>query len=86
VEEPYDFSKPAPPGSFNYVDVRTESGWVIHYVYVTPTGEVPSEVSAGDEIGVTDNSGRITGPHVHVQATDPNGQRVDPNEYFNDCE
>lgn len=36
-------------------------------------------------MATSDMSGRTTGPNTHVQATNPNGTRVDPNTYFSGC-
>lgn len=37
------------------------------------------KVKEGDEIAITGNTGKITtGPHLHIQAFDKNGKRVDP--------
>lgn len=49
--------------------------------------EVGDKVLAGQEIGVTDNTGASTGPHLHFELA-PGGaagkKKVDPYEYFED--
>lgn len=42
-------------------------------------------VKEGQHVGVTGNTGVITtGPHLHVQVFDPQGRRVDPEQFFKD--
>jgi murein DD-endopeptidase MepM/ murein hydrolase activator NlpD len=80
---PYDYSKRGPTP--NYVQVTTAASYTITYFHVSPLVPLNTRVTPGPQIGTVDNSGRTTGPHTHVQVTDPNGQRIDPNAYFKSC-
>jgi RHS repeat-associated protein len=86
IPGPYDYSQTAPPGSANFTQFSTESGYILSYVHVHPVVPIGTTVSQGNTIGVSDNSGRITGPHTHVQITNPFGVRIDPNSYFTGCQ
>lgn len=39
-------------------------------------------VQRGQTVALSGNTGRTTGPHVHVTLIDPNGERIDPASYF----
>jgi RHS repeat-associated protein len=80
-----DYSKSAPAGSTDFVDFRTTDNYLIRYVHVRPTITFFAPVQAGQPIGVSDQTGRISGPHTHIQVTTPAGTRIDPNQYFKGC-
>ena len=80
-----DYSHPAPVGSADFVDFRTNDNYLIRYVHVHPIVMFNTPVQAGQTIGLSDKTGRITGPHTHVQVTTPLGTRIDPNVYFGGC-
>ncbi len=63
----------------NFIEVRTESGYTVRYLHLDSLG-----VSAGDTvekgalIGATGNTGRSTGPHLHLEVRTPEGRTIDP--------
>jgi len=81
IPGPYDYSHTA-TGPANFTQFTAVSGYILSYVHVRPAVPVGASVRQGDTIGTSDNSGRITGPHTHVQITSPSGARIDPNIYF----
>ncbi len=83
VSPPYDFSL-RPPAT-NYVRVDLNSGYTVGYFHVTPSVAVGDTVPRGGILGTVDNSGRTTGPHVHVEVRNPLGNPVNPNSFFKDC-
>jgi murein DD-endopeptidase MepM/ murein hydrolase activator NlpD len=40
------------------------------------------EVKAGQILGLVGKTGNATGPHAHIEVLAPNGNRVDPEQYF----
>lgn len=67
-------------GGGNWIRITDSAGtrWEMAHLgqRFADTGEL---VGAGDLIGKTDNTGTITtGPHLHIQIIEKNGQRLDP--------
>jgi hypothetical protein len=60
----------------NFVKIRGNDGYFTVYVHVTPTVAVNTQVSQGQQIGVTDNSGCQSGSHIHMARKDPNNNPV----------
>jgi len=77
---PYPGPK-APPDSTDYVILRTNSGNLVKYVHVSPALQPGSIVHAGDVIGYNDDTGRQSGPHVHMEIN-RNGHKIDPRSYL----
>jgi murein DD-endopeptidase MepM/ murein hydrolase activator NlpD len=61
------------------VFIKLENGYRVVYGHLSEisvkTGE---KISTGDVIGLSGNTGRSTGPHLHLQAYDVGGQLIDP--------
>lgn len=63
----------------HYIIVTMDNGWSIKYMHLASR-----DVSAGDIImrgqflGETGNSGRSTGPHLHLEVRDANDNPIDP--------
>lgn len=63
----------------NFIEVLTDSGYMVRYLHLDSIG-----VSAGDTvekgalIGATGNTGRSTGPHLHLEVRTPEGKAIDP--------
>lgn len=54
-------------------------GWHFEFAHLVDGSTVTGKVTVGQKIAMTDNTGSLTtGPHLHVQAFNPQGQRVDP--------
>jgi RHS repeat-associated protein len=68
-----------PGGRANQVAVRENStGILVYLVHVTPNKNIPSSVTAGDRVAVTDDTGVQTAEHLHVAARDRHGNLIDP--------
>ncbi len=70
----------------NYVDVRHESaGYVTRYAHLSEIdGEIRRgvRVERGQVLGLSGNTGRSTGPHLHYEVRDLRGRTLDPIEFF----
>lgn len=64
----------------NHVKIRHSNGYVTIYAHLAPGHNVSmnSEVSAGQLIGFTDNTGRTTASHLHFEVQDLSRRRVNP--------
>ena len=67
----------------NMVSIRTKDGFLIKNMHLKqgtiPTNlKVGSEIQAGQKIGEMGNTGWSTGPHLHYQIQDQNGNYIDP--------
>ena len=60
----------------NYVKIKGSDGYYTVYAHLTPTVATNASVSAGQQIGVTDNSGCQSAGHIHVARKDPNNNPV----------
>ncbi len=62
-------------GIDGYVKIRHADGSHTVYVHVRPCVRVTESVAEGQEIAVSDVSGRATGPHLHFGYQPPNTPR-----------
>ncbi|GFI68464.1 murein DD-endopeptidase MepM [Lachnospiraceae bacterium] len=63
----------------NYIVVLMESGYSVKYMHLNSLGvSAGEEVTKGMLIGATGNTGRSTGPHLHVEVRTPDNQPIDP--------
>lgn len=60
----------------NYVKIKGSDGYYTVYAHVKPTVATGATVTAGQQIGVTDNSGCQSGGHIHMSRKDPNNNPV----------
>ena len=64
----------------NYIIVRNSDGWTVKYSHLkdTPIVLKGAGVELGEKVGAVGSTGNSTGPHVHIEIIDENGQFVDP--------
>jgi RHS repeat-associated protein len=86
VPRPYDLTQPPPPGATNYFTFRTDSGYTVSYWHAHAVLPQPARIPRGALVGLTDDTGRQTAPHVHVTVRNPQGQLIDPITYFTACQ
>lgn len=67
-------------GFGHYATVAHADGWRTLYGHMREAPVVPdgAQVAAGQHIGNVGSTGHSTGPHLHLEITQPNGQRIDP--------
>ncbi|MEM2947876.1 MAG: M23 family metallopeptidase [Candidatus Bathyarchaeia archaeon] len=68
-------------GYGNYVRIRHSNGYWTIYAHLAENSIYVSEgdnIVAGQVLGLSDNSGYSTGPHLHFEVRDPNGKKVNP--------
>lgn len=62
-----------------YLTVTSESGWTVTFMHMDSMDvSVGNEVEQGDYLGDSGNTGRSTGPHLHLEVRDPQGNVIDP--------
>ncbi len=68
----------------NRVTLRTNSGYTVTMIHLEDATVVSSgqEVTAGQRIGTTGNTGASRGPHLHIQIRNPEGVVIDPAPLF----
>ena len=64
----------------NYIIILNDKGGTVKYSHLQNESNVSEgdEVKLGTEIGKVGSTGQSTGPHVHIEITDENGQQIDP--------
>jgi len=67
----------------NAVVIQRDDGAVLILGHLSAVSVAPGQrVNAGDMVGLSGNSGYSTGPHLHVEMRDANGNIVDPRRYL----
>ena len=71
-------------GYGNYVKVLQDDGKVVLYAHLSerPALKVDQTVRTGEQIGTMGNTGKSTGPHLHLEFREPNSP--DPEKYVTD--
>lgn len=63
----------------NYVTVRTDTGWTVTFMHMDSRAVAAGDrVEQGDFVGLSGNTGKSTGPHLHLQVENEEGKTVDP--------
>lgn len=63
----------------NWVKVQTDTGWTVIMMHMDSlTVSTGQQVKKGDHLGYSGNTGRSTGPHLHLEVRDPNDQPMNP--------
>lgn len=68
-------------GSYgNYIEVQTSTGLIIYYAHMSNSIKVSvgQTVTKGQLIGNMGSSGSSTGPHLHFEIRDTNGNKLNP--------
>ncbi|RBJ01004.1 hypothetical protein DRA43_19920 [Micromonospora provocatoris] len=67
-------------GLGHHAVITHADGWrsVYGHMRETPRVGTGTQVAAGQHIGNVGSTGHSTGPHLHLEIFQPNGQRVDP--------
>jgi murein DD-endopeptidase MepM/ murein hydrolase activator NlpD len=68
-------------GYGNYIEGVDGSGRQFGFGHLSQIGVAPGQtVSGGSTIGLSGNTGRSTGPHLHFQVKDANGNWLNPSD------
>ncbi len=63
----------------NWVKVRTDTGWTVIFMHMDSlTVSEGQPVKKGDHLGYSGNTGRSTGPHLHLEVRDPEDKAINP--------
>lgn len=63
----------------NYIMIQHSNGTITRYAHLSKVNvEVGEQVSKGEKIGTTGNTGHSTGPHLHFQIEKSNGSTIRP--------
>lgn len=66
-------------GYGNYIDIEFEDGTVSRYGHLSSiSATVGQKVAPGDVVALSGNTGRSTGPHLHLEIRPGGGEPIDP--------
>ncbi len=73
-------------GFGNWVRIQQDDGNVVIYGHVSKSDfyNVGDRVNAGDVVALSGNEGVSTGPHLHLEMHDADGNLLDSENYFED--
>lgn len=70
-------------GFGNSVVIQTDDGFTIRLGHMDSVAVADGQrVDAGTLMGYSGNTGASTGPHTHIEVHDPDGNPIDPTQYF----
>ena len=74
-------------GFGNWVRIEQDDGNVVIYGHVSDSSfyNVGDRVNAGDVVALSGNEGVSTGPHLHLQIEDSDGNVLNSENIFSDC-
>lgn len=74
-------------GYGNWVQIAQDDGNVVSYGHVSKSDyfQKGDRVNAGDVVALSGNEGITTGPHLHLQIEDSNGNILNSENLFADC-
>lgn len=63
----------------NMITVRTDSGWEITFMHMDSRAvSEGDQIAKGQYVGTSGNTGNSTGPHLHIQVHDADGNSINP--------
>ena len=63
----------------NMITIQTDSGWQVTFMHMDSRAVSAGEqVEQGQYVGTSGNTGNSTGPHLHLQVHDRDGNRINP--------
>lgn len=63
----------------NWVKVQNDEGWTVVMMHMDSlTVSQGQQVKRGDHLGYSGNTGRSTGPHLHLEVRNPSDQPINP--------
>lgn len=63
----------------NQIIIRHTNGYMTGYAHLSKQlVKKGDKVKQGDVIGLSGNTGKSTGPHLHLTMTEPSGAKIDP--------
>ena len=68
-------------GSAGYMmKIKYDNGYTSTFMHCLPSGAKPvgAKVDKGQAVAKVNNTGGSTGPHLHLEITNPSGARIDP--------
>jgi len=67
-------------GSGNSLDLKLENGVTLRYFHMQKKSplKVGQKIQAGTQVGVAGSTGRSTGIHLHLEAMNAKGERMNP--------
>lgn len=72
-------------GGYGYaVYIRHDNGWSTRYGHMAtrPAVQAGQRVEGGQQIGIVGSTGNSSGPHLHFEVRDPNGQARPPAQWM----
>lgn len=63
----------------NMITIQTDSGWQITFMHMDSRAvSVGEQLEQGQYVGTSGNTGNSTGPHLHLQVHDAEGNKINP--------